>query len=380
MTTRFVRIGRLQTVLRRLGRRLRRTVAAVRGRRPDAPGVIPTHFASNGTVVLAYDVRGQGAPLVLIQGVGLGRWAWQPVADRLARHFQVITIDNRGVGASDAPTGRYSTEAMADDVLAVLDHAGVRTASVLGTSLGGMIAQQLALAHPQRVDKLILVCTVPGGLRSRPMPLGTTYLLASAPFLTSQTRVREFVQRTLGPETLRRQPETARRLADSRLAHPQSEPAWRGQTAAGMLFNPQGRQRQITQPTLILQGSADQVVNPENAHVLAGLIPDARVRLFEGAGHLLYWEQPKRFVRVVTEFLAEPVAPARGIRGGVLRRSRARYRRKSATAMPGWRARQASPKRHNRFQVITRMRPVSPIPAGGAAPARVSRSAGPSGR
>jgi 3-oxoadipate enol-lactonase len=280
-------------------------------RLPGTPGVGPTRFARNDSVALAYDVRGRGSPLVLIQGMGVGRWGWEPVADRLARRFQVITIDNRGIGASDTPPGHYSTRVMADDVLAVLDHAGVQQASVVGTSLGGMIAQELALAHPERVDKLVLVATIPGGPRSRPMPLGTTYLFAWAPFLTSQAKLREFVQMTLGPTTLRRRPKIGRRLAARKLAHPQSESAWRAQTAAGVLFNPLGRQRRITQPTLILQGTADQVVNPDNAGVLAGLLPNARVELFDGVGHLLYWEQPKRFVRVATDFLTDPATEAR---------------------------------------------------------------------
>jgi pimeloyl-ACP methyl ester carboxylesterase len=132
----------------------------------------PTRFARNGSVALAYDVRGRGSPLVLIQGVGVGRWGWEPVAARLARRFQVITIDNRGIGASDTAPEHYSTQMMADDVLAVLDHAGIQQATVVGTSLGGMIAQELAFAHPERVDKLVLVATIPGGPRSRPMPMG----------------------------------------------------------------------------------------------------------------------------------------------------------------------------------------------------------------
>jgi 3-oxoadipate enol-lactonase len=296
--------------LRQLGHSLRQR-AAVRLRLPGTPRVGPTRLARNGPVTVAYDIRGRGSPLVLIQGVGVGRWGWEPVADRLARRFQVITIDNRGIGASDSPPEHYSTRMMADDVLAVLDHAGIQRASLGGTSLGGMIAQELALAHPERVDKLVLVATIPGGARSRPMPLGTTYLFASAPFMTSQAKLRGFVQKTLGPTTLRRRPRIARRLAAHKLTHPQSESAWRAQTTAGMLFNPLGRQRRITQPTLVLQGTADQVVAPGNAEVLAGLLPDARVQRFDGAGHLLYWEQPKRFVRVVTDFLTDPGSAAR---------------------------------------------------------------------
>jgi pimeloyl-ACP methyl ester carboxylesterase len=197
--------------LRQLGHRLGQG-AAVRLRLPGTPRVVPTRLARNGPVTLAYDIRGRGSPLVLIQGVGVGRLGWEPVADRLARRFQVVTIDNRGIGASDTPPGRYSTRVMAEAVLAVLDHAGIQRASLVGTSLGGMIAQELALAHPERVDKLVLVATIPGGPRSRPMPLGTTYLFASAPLMTSQVKLQQFVYAALGPETLRRRPKVARRL------------------------------------------------------------------------------------------------------------------------------------------------------------------------
>src|SRR5829696_3744794 len=274
MTMSLLRVGRLRAVLRQAGRAIAR---AVPWRRAAASGVSPTRFARNGPVRIAYDVRGHGRPLVLVQGVGIGRWGWEPVADRLARRFQVITIDNRGIGASDTPPGHYSTRAMANDVLAVLDHAGIQQANVLGTSLGGMIAQELALAHPERVDRLVLVATIPGGPRSRPMPLPTTYLFAWAPFMTGQAKLQQFLHTTLGPETLRRRPKVARRLAARKLAHPQSQHAWRAQTEAGMLFNPLGRQRDITQPTLIIQGTADQVVDPGNAGVLADLLPAARV-------------------------------------------------------------------------------------------------------
>jgi 3-oxoadipate enol-lactonase len=303
----------LRSPLRRLGRAIRRALRAVpiRWAKPTAPRRSPTRFAHNGPVAIAYDVRGRGAPLVLIQGVGIGRWGWEPVADRLARRFQVVTIDNRGIGDSDAPRGQASTRTLAEDVVAVLDHAGIPQASILGTSLGGMVAQELALAHPERVDKLVLVATLPGGPRSRPMPFRTGYLLATAPFLTDEARLEQFVGRTLGPATLRRRPEVAERLAAAKRAHPQSEQAWRAQNAAGMLFNPLGRQRRITQPTLVVQGTADQVVEPGNARVLAGLLPDARVELFDGAGHLLYWEYPERFGQVVTDFLTEPATPAR---------------------------------------------------------------------
>jgi len=301
-----------RATLRRLGRRLRHRGRVLLGR-PDARPAVSTRVARNGSVAIAYDVRGRGSPVVLIQGLGVGRWGWEPVVDRLARRFLVITIDNRGIGASDAPPGPYSTGTMATDVLAVLDDAGVGRASVVGTSLGGMVAQELALARPDRVDRLVLVSTIPGGRLTAPMPLETAYLFTWAPLLANEARVRGFVQHTLG-RAARGRAEVVERLLARKRAHPQSERAWRSQATAGVLFNPNGHQRRITRPTLILQGTADQVVNPDNAARLADLIPNARLERFDGAGHLLYWDEPERFARVVTGFLTEraalPYAPA----------------------------------------------------------------------
>jgi 3-oxoadipate enol-lactonase len=287
---------------------------ARRGRR-----AVTTRVARNGTVGIAYDVRGQGPSVVLVHGLGVGRWGWEPVADRLARRFRVITVDNRGIGASDAPPGSYSTRAMAEDVVAVMDDAGVASAGVVGTSLGGMVAQELALAHPERVDRLVLVATIPGGRLTAPMPLKTAYLLTWAPLMRSEQRLRGFVEHNLGPETLRRRARVVRRLMALKRAHPQTEQAWRAQATAGVLFDPMGRQRRITQPTLILQGTADQVVNPVNAELLAELIPEARVRYVEGAGHLLCWDAPRRFARVVGGFLTDRAVP-RSVREQGLRR------------------------------------------------------------
>jgi 3-oxoadipate enol-lactonase len=296
--------------IRRIGRRIYERVRVpgfglrLRGRRAST-----TRVARNGSVAIAYDVRGQGPPLVLLQGLGVGRWGWEPIVDRLARQFRVITIDNRGIGASDAPAGSYSTRVMASDVVAVLDDAGVASAAVAGTSLGGMVAQELALAHPDRVDRLVLVATIPGGRLTAPMPLKTAYLLTWAPLMRSEQRLRGFIEHNLGPETLRRRPRVVRRLMALKRAHPQSEHAWRAQATAGVLFDPLGRQRRITQPTLILQGTADQVVNPVNAELLADLIPGARLRYVDGAGHLVAWDEPRQFARVVARFLTDRAWP-----------------------------------------------------------------------
>jgi 3-oxoadipate enol-lactonase len=119
---------------------------------------------------IAWESRGQGEPVLLIHGLGYARWGWEPVVAPLAERFRLLLFDNRGIGESEIPPGPYSARAMAEDAVSVLDEAGVERAHVVGTSLGGMVAQELALSHPERVDRLVLACTTPGGPTTVPMP------------------------------------------------------------------------------------------------------------------------------------------------------------------------------------------------------------------
>ena len=143
---------------------------------------------------IAWERHGAGPPLLLIHGLGYARWGWEPVVEPLARSFDVILFDNRGIGESDAPAGPYTAAQMAGDALQVLDEAGVERAHVVGTSLGGMVAQELALAHPERVDKLVLACTTPGGPSAFPMPQQTVELMQA------RATLRQFTENALEPD------------------------------------------------------------------------------------------------------------------------------------------------------------------------------------
>ena len=250
---------------------------------------------------IAWEVRGEGPPLLLIHGLGYGRWGWGPLADLLAERFRVVLFDNRGIGGSEAPPGPYSARLMADDAVSVLDEAGIDRAHVLGTSLGGMVAQTLAVEAPARVDRLVLACTTPGGPEAFPYPEGTVKLLARAAELEPLTALRAFVENALAPGS-------ANGLVDEiyalRLANPPDSVGWAAQAAAAQSFAGFDRLGEIAAPTLVLHGTEDQVVDVRNAALLGESIPDARVELIEGTGHLFFWEAPERTARLVGEFLS----------------------------------------------------------------------------
>ena len=247
---------------------------------------------------IKWDSTGEGSPLLLIQGLGYGRWGWEPIVPGLAARHRVVSFDNRGIGESDKPAGPYTAAQMAEDARQVLDDAGIDRAHVLGASLGGMIAQELAVAAPERVDRLVLCCTTPGGSATVPMPEVTMRLFAEAPSLAPEVALRRFVENALGTNP---PPELVDELFARRVANPPDPAGWQAQAAAGMGF--EGVDAEIAAPTLILGGTADNVVDHRNAQVLAGRIPGARVEFLEGAGHLFFWEQPGESVRIINEFL-----------------------------------------------------------------------------
>ena len=226
-------------------------------------------------------------------GLGYARWGWEPVVEPLARSFDVILFDNRGIGESDAPPGPYTTLELAEDAVQVLDEAGVARAHVVGSSLGGMIAQELALARPERVERLVLSGTTPGGPKAFPMPQRTVDLMLA------RATLREYVENALEPHAAgARRPDRRAPRADGAALR-----ALGGAGAAGAGFDAYDRLGEIAAPTLVQHGDGDVVVDPRNAELLAARIPDVRVSMYPGCGHLHMWQEPERFVRELEEFL-----------------------------------------------------------------------------
>lgn len=247
---------------------------------------------------VAWEERGGGSPLLLIQGLGYGRWSWDPIVPALAERYRVLWFDNRGIGDSDKPAGPYTAKLMAADALQVLDEAGVERAHVLGASLGGMIAQEVAAGTPERVDRLVLCCTTPGGAATVPMPEVTVQLFQEAAALAPEVALRRFVENALAPGAAA---ELIEELYERRVANPPDPVGWQAQAAAGLGFA--GVEGAIGAPTLIVTGTEDNVVDPRNSDVLAERIVGSEVQRIDHAGHLFFWEQPGEFVRIVSEFL-----------------------------------------------------------------------------
>ena len=265
-----------------------------------------TRYARSGALRIAYELRGtlhRRRPwLVMIQGMGLDRLGWQPVLGTLGRHFRLVLVDNRGFGSS-SQAGSFSVADMAGDVVAVLDAAGIRRAHVMGASLGGMVAQELAIAHPERVDGLILACTAEGWPFAYPMPAASVRMLAATAGLTAEAALRRYTENALSARTVRDHPELVSRLVEIQRSRPADTAALSAQAAAGARYAGRLRQRRIRARTLVLQGRADTVVDPRNARLLADRIPGAELVIFPELGHLLFWEDPDGFADATASFL-----------------------------------------------------------------------------
>ena len=247
---------------------------------------------------LKWESQGEGAPVLLVHGLGYTREGWGPLRGLLARRYRVLSYDNRGIGESEIPVGPYTVEELAADAVQVLDEAGVERAHVLGASLGGMVAQLLAAERPERVERLVLAGTTPGGARAYPLPQRTLALMEEAQALPPEVALRRFVENALAPGSA-----FVDEVYAYRQQHPPDPLGWSAQAAAGAAWDADGLLAHIAAPTLVVAGTADAVVDPRNAELLAAEIPDAQLRLLEGAGHLPSWERAGEFADLVERFL-----------------------------------------------------------------------------
>lgn len=251
---------------------------------------------------LYVEEHGEGHPLLLLTGLGYAIWSWQRQIPEWSRHFRCIAVENRGTGRSPKPPGPYSIEAMADDAAEVLDG---RPAHVCGYSMGGYLAQALALRHPQLVGRLVLVCTATGGPDVLPAPPETTET-----WLANAGRPPEEFARASQPLSFRpgwaeEHPDELEALLRDRLEFPTPPECWRAQYDACRDWTSRvSPVEEIEAPILVVHGDADRIIRYENGVELARRT-GARLETFAGAGHLLFIEEAPRFNRMVASFLSD---------------------------------------------------------------------------
>lgn len=252
-----------------------------------------------------YEVSGpeDAEPLLLIRGLARSSSYWLEFRDILERTRRLIVLDNRGVGRSDTPPAPWTTADMADDVALVLHESGVQRADVLGISLGGMVAQQLALRHPHRVRRLILCCTTPGGRDATKISPRAAWALVRAASMPFEEGLRASAPWVLSAEALAHRPE----IVDIWIAIAASEPRSRtgvlAQLVAAAGHDASSLLHHIDHPTLVATGDADRLIAPANSELLAKRIPNASLRTLRGAGHDFPTERPDETARLVLDFV-----------------------------------------------------------------------------
>jgi 3-oxoadipate enol-lactonase len=278
-----------------------------------------------------YDVQGEGPPLILIGGLGFGRWGWFRQLPAFARHFRTITFDVRNEGRL-----RNGVADLADEVVALLDHLKVRKAHVLGTSLGGFVAQELAVRRPDLVDRLVLVCTSYGGRGPETMSVGAAADMLGWGSFSEEGAVRQGLEGATSEAYRAERPEEFEQIVRWRIADSPPAAAFKGRAKAGAYFDLSRDVEHINCPTLIIHGSDDRYVPVANAAALAGAIPNARLRVLDGAGHLVFIERFADVNRDVVKFLKAADAKAGGTAPRDLRKPDAEARVKPSFAARVW--------------------------------------------
>jgi len=250
-----------------------------------------------------WESYGEKEPLLLISGVSGGTWTWEENIEAWSPHFRVIVFDNIGAGQSSKPNRPYTIEEMADHAARVLDAAGVKQAGVLGLSMGGMIAQELVLRHPNRVHRLVLGCTHCGGSNRIPPHPNVIQRFADNKDLSPEEIIDKNFELLVTPQFLRSESAALLRYKERQLKAPfQPDYALKRQLDAIAGFDACERIGNIKVPTLILTAEHDMLVPPENGRLLSSHIPNAVEKSFANAGHLIYLECAQDFNEIIMNF------------------------------------------------------------------------------
>ena len=257
---------------------------------------------------LYYEVHGDGPPLVLVMGIGYDSSLWTLAqVPALSTQFRVVLVDNRDAGRSSRATHPYRIADMADDLAGLLDALGIQRSHLLGLSMGGMIAQEFALRHPNRLDRLVLTGTGAAPARSAVDAIQIWRWVKANDATGKVFGGQQFV--SLFSSAFLRNHQAVQNIAELLASnpYPMSAEAYARQADAYGQFDSLDRLGAITAPTLVVVGEQDLLTPPWIAREVADAIPGARFEVILGAGssHVVPIERPDAFNRLVSDFLAE---------------------------------------------------------------------------
>jgi 3-oxoadipate enol-lactonase len=266
-------------------------------------------FAQNKDgLKLRYEIRGSGEPVALIMGFsGSGRGWGEAFLKLMEARFKIFVIDNRGTGESDKPDTEFTLGDMAADIAAVLDHAKTPRAHIFGISMGGMIAQEFALAYPERTRGLVLGCTNCGTSHSVPADPAAIANLIPAPGMDPIEQARRAFSVACGKAFLNSA--AGQQILSQAIAEMGNYPitpmhTFMRQGQAIGSFDSFARLGQIKSPTLIIHGDDDSIVPYPNAEVLQSAIAGSKKHTLKAAGHMFFWEVPDEAARAACDFLS----------------------------------------------------------------------------
>lgn len=266
-----------------------------------------------GDINMACKVMGQGEPLVLVIGASATMDAWpHEFLDKLASKYQVIVFDNRGMGYTTASPANFSVSQFANDTAGLMDALGIKQANILGISLGGFIAQELAIERPDKVKRLVLIATYCGGaqaIQADPAVMRKIPDLTDSANLTVENLER-FIEVMFPHKWLVSHPDYYNQFIHSndnrsnQTAETSSPENLKRQTAAVYQWpGTYDRLDRIMAPTLIITGMDDLIIPPENSLILANRINGSWLIRLENSGHGLFGEYPSELARIVAEFI-----------------------------------------------------------------------------
>ena len=257
-----------------------------------------------GRITLRYLDVGKGTPVVLIHGLAGDYSAWLAQIEALQNDYRVIAFDNRGAGRSTQVDEPVSTADLADDTLALMDHLGVERAHVVGRSMGGAVAQHMALKAPQRVLSLTLCASF-----ARLDPLGRRVLSNMREALEWRMRwsdhARHSVQNFVSADFFNHYPERVARIEQLIGGETRLPACYSRQNEACQMHDTVADLPRITQPTLIMAGDSDPICSLSATAMLSDGLPNARTEIFEKASHFFLMEQPEKFMKLLAGWLGQ---------------------------------------------------------------------------